>query len=183
MFMYGPAPIRRTLPYLKSGQFIAKDNISIMEVHYHLHGRRYQSREEKKKDHFHGMREFYFWEMPRIQYLNPNLQIVRHLDKMPSPFIRFWYKDGTDILFDCFNQSRSEILNRIVEVVGKSKERLKLEATIKKEVDGEENPALFGYNRERFCGCEVLGQHPCSGVIRNPRFSQIETDIGGKLVF
>lgn len=154
-----------------------------MEVHYHLHGRRYQSREEMERDYFHGLRQFYFWEMPRIQYKNPHLQIVRILDKMPTPFIRFWSDDGNDIIIDCFSQSHQDILDRVVKVAGKTKERLKIEETIRKEVIGEDNPALFGHGRERFCACEVPGQHPCPGVIRNPRFDQLEVDIGGgKLV-
>lgn len=150
-----------------------------MEVHYSLLGRRYQTREEMKQDYFHGLREFYFWEMPRIQYKNPHLQIVRILDKMPTPFIRFWMDDGKDIIIDCFNQSHQDILKRVIKTAGKSEERLNLEETLRKEVIGEDNPALFGYRRERFCGCEVLGQTPCPGVIRQPRFDQVELNIGG----
>lgn len=181
--MFGPAPIRRTLNYLKAGKFFARDDIRVMEVSYFLHGRKYQTREEMEKDYFHGLRTFYFWEMPRIQYQNPGLQIVRLLDKLPSPYIRFWKDDGGSIVIDCFNQKHEDILERVIKTVGKSNERLKLEETLKREKVGEENPALFGYNRERFCGCEVLGQHPCPGVIRTPTFDQLEVDIGGgKLV-
>ena len=154
-----------------------------MEVHYFLHGKRFQTQEELKKDYFHGLREFYFWEMPRIQYQNPKLQIVRILDKLPTPLIRFWNDDGKEIIIDCFNQDKTQILDRVIKVAGKSEARLKLESTIRKEVEGEDNPALFGYRRQRFCGCEVPGQHPCPGVIRNPRFDQLETDIGGKIVY
>lgn len=132
-----------------------------------------------ENDIYHGLRQFYFWEMPRIQYKNPKLQIVRILDRMPSPFIRLWYDDGKDVIIDCFNQSHQDILQRLIKIAGKSKERLKLEETVRKEVVGEDNPALFGYRRERFCMCEVPGQHPCPGVIQNPRFDQLERDIGG----
>ena len=132
-----------------------------------------------KKDYFHGLREFYFWEMPRIQYQNPKLQIVRFLDKMPTPYFRFWLDDGKDIIIDCFAQSHLEILNRVIKVAGKSEERLNIEAAKTDDVVGDVNPALFGYGRERFCACEVPGQHPCPGVIRNPRFDEIEVDIGG----
>lgn len=177
MFMWGPAPIRRTIQYLKSGKFIAKDTIKVMEVHYSLHGRRYQTKEEMRLDYFHGLRQFYFWEMPRIQYMNPHLQIVRFLDKMPTPFIRFWLDNGNDLKIDCFNQNHQEILRRVIKVAGKSEELLN-----QMKLSVEDNPALFGYNRERFCGCEVPGQHPCPGVVRTPRFNQLEVDIGGKLV-
>lgn len=147
-----------------------------------MHGRKYQTRDQMKADYFHGLREFYFWEMPRIQYQNPRLQIVRILDKFPTPFIRLWFDNGKDVIIDCFNQSHTEIMDRLIKTAGKSQARLKLEETLRKEVMGEDNPALFGYGRQRFCGCEVLGQHPCPGVIRTPRFDQIEVDIGGKIV-
>lgn len=178
MFMFGRAPIRRTLGYLQAGKFSAKDSLRVMEVHYSLHGWKYQSREEQKKDYFHGLRQFYFWEMPRIQFQNPKLQIVRILDKMPTPYIRFWFDDGKDLIVDCFNQSQHEILDRIIRVAGKSDKRLKLEETLRREVIGEDNPALFGFGRKRFCACEIPGQHPCPGVVINPRFDQLEVDIG-----
>lgn len=153
-----------------------------MEVQYNLHGRRYQTREEMKADYFHGLREFYFWEMPRLQYQNPNLQIVRLLDLMPSPFIRFWFDDGKDILIDCFAQEHRVILSRVLKTVGKSEARLKLEETLGCINNNQDNSALFGHGRERFCGCEVPGAHPCPGVVRNPRFDQLEVDIGGGTV-
>lgn len=158
------------------------DNVRVMEVHYSLHGKKYQTREEMRQDHFHGLREFHFWEYPRIQYRNPHLQYVRILDKMPTPFIRFWLDDGDHIIIDCFNQSHQEILRRVIKTAGKSDERLQLEETVRKELIGEDNPALFGYRRRRFCACEVPGQHPCPGVIRTPRFNQLEVDIGGRIV-
>lgn len=152
-----------------------------MEVQYSLHGPR--TFEEKKKDIFNGLREFYFWEMPRIQYLNPKLQIVRLLDKMPSPFIRFWMDDGREVIIDCFNQGYRDILERVIRTVGKSERRLKVEESLVQESFSQDNPALFGHGRERFCACEVPGQHPCPGVVRNPRFDELEVDIGGgKLV-
>lgn len=153
-----------------------------MELHYNLHGKRYQTREEKKLDRFNGLREFYFWEMPRIQYQNPKLQIVRFLDLMPSPYIRFWSEDGDNILIDCFGQTHPEILDRVIKIAGKSEDRLALEESVRKDLVGEDNPALFGYQRERFCGCEVPGQCPCPAVVRNRQFNQIEVDIGGKVV-
>lgn len=176
MFMWGPAPIRRTLDYLKSGGFIAKDFVRIMEIHYHLHGRRYQTKEEKEADQFNGLRQFYFWEMPRIQYKNPQLQIIRILDKMPTPYIRFWLDDSEDVIIDCFGQSHQEILSRIIRTLGKTEERLLLEKSVRQ---GSGNPP-FGYGRDRFCGCEVPGQHPCPGVVLNPEFDQLEVDISKK---
>lgn len=158
------------------------DQLRVLEVHYSLHGRKYQTHEQKTKDIYAGLRSFYFWEMPRIQYKNPKLQIVRHLDKMPSPFIRLWFDDSTDLIIDCFKQTKEDILERLIKVGGKTIDRLALEEAIRKEIVGEDNPALFGWGRKRFCGCEVLGQSPCPGVIRVPRFDQLEVDIGGKII-
>ncbi|KAG9510186.1 putative 28S ribosomal protein S25, mitochondrial, partial [Fragariocoptes setiger] len=168
MFMFGPAPLRRTLKYLNEGRLHVRDEVRVMEVHYHLHGKKYITPEEQRNDRFNGLRQFYFWDVPRIQYKNPQLQIVRFLDKMPTPYIRCWLDDGSDILFDCFHQSREEINERLHKVIGKSDERLKLEQSVKSEVEAKDNPAIFGYGRERFCMCEVLGQHPCPGIFKEP---------------
>lgn len=36
-FMFGPAPVRRTLQYLSSAKLIFKDKVKIMEVHYNMY--------------------------------------------------------------------------------------------------------------------------------------------------
>ena len=35
-FLFGPAPIRRTLPYLKNGALQFRDRVKVMEVHYNM---------------------------------------------------------------------------------------------------------------------------------------------------
>jgi small subunit ribosomal protein S25 len=114
-------------------------------------------------------REFYFWHIPHIQYKNPNVQIVRFLEMTPNPFIRIWFDDGNDILFDCDSQSKDDILKRLIKVVGKSKERLELEAKLNVSQLSVDNPAIFGWMRSRWCMCEIPGQVPCPGVISLPK--------------
>ena len=58
-YLIGPAPIRRTLQYLKSGKVLFKDRVKIMEVHYNIYWRNYTK--PKYSDPHVGMREFYFW--------------------------------------------------------------------------------------------------------------------------
>ena len=56
--------------------------------------------------------------------------------------------------------------------MGKTRDRTELEAMLKKQgASGEDNadtPALFGFNRQRFCLCEVPGQVPCPGTVPLP---------------
>lgn len=101
--------------------------------------------------------------------MNPNVQIVRFLEMTPNPFIRCWLNDGKDILFDCDSQSKDEILNRLIKTLGKTEKQLEYEAKINVKQVSEDNMAIFGVNRKRFCMCEVLGQCPCPGVVQLPK--------------
>lgn len=82
----GAAPIRRTLQYLDAGRLIFKDRVKIVEIHYNMFWRHYTK--PKYSDPHIGLRDFYFWEVPHIQYKNPDVQIVRFLEMSPLPFIR-----------------------------------------------------------------------------------------------
>ncbi|KAI7685958.1 hypothetical protein SSS_07755 [Sarcoptes scabiei] len=113
--------------------------------------------------------ELYFWNMPQIQYMNPNVQIIRFVDETPNPFIRCWLSNQQDVIFDCDSQSKEQILDRIIKTLGKTKEQLKYESSINVQQVSEDNQAIFGYNRKRFCMCEVPGQCPCPGVIQLPK--------------
>jgi len=164
--MFGPAPIRRTLQYLDAGKLIFKDRVKIMAIHYNMYWRR---EDKPKYDAHFGMREFYFWHVPHIQYKNPNVQIVRMLEMTPTPFIRCWLDDGKDVLFDCDSKSKDDILEQLIKTLGKTKERLALEASLNISQQSEDNPAIFGFGRKRYCLCEVPGQVPCPGVVPLPK--------------
>jgi len=168
-YLAGPGPIRRTLKYLDAGKLIFKDRVKIMAVHYNMH--RWSHGKDKpyeKIDSHQGLREFYFWHVPHIQYKNPNVQIVRFTDFTPSPFIRCWLEDGKDVIFDCDAQDKDAILDRLIKVLGKSKERLEMEYKLNVTLQSADNPALFGWERDRFCICEVPGHVPCPGVCEIP---------------
>lgn len=114
---------------------------------------------------YYNNREFYFWNVPQIQYMNPSVQIVRFLDKTPHPFIRCWLIDGTDVIFDCDSQNKEDILARLVRTIGKTQEMIASEM-VQASTD---NAAIFGVDRKRFCMCEVPGQCPCPSVIKLPK--------------
>ncbi|XP_049880893.1 probable 28S ribosomal protein S25, mitochondrial [Pectinophora gossypiella] len=155
-FMKGRAPIRRTLNYLNAGRLVLKDKIKIFSVAYNIFGQNNT-----------GAKEFVFWFLPQIQYKNPNVQVATLKNLTPSPFIKCYFEDGRQILVDIDNKSKEEILEHLLNTVGKSKEVLEAEAIAAEKKD---NPANFGIGCERPCICEVHGQVPCPGVIALPKF-------------
>lgn len=167
-FLRGPAPIRRTLQYLDTGKLLFKDRVRVMEVHYNMFFKSWHQKPKYSDPHI-GLREFYFWHIPQIQYKNPQVQIVRFLEMTPLPFVRCWLEDGRDVLFDCDSKSKDDILSQITKTLGKTRERLELEARLTRSQQNVDNPAIFGFNRDRFCICEIPDQVPCPGVIRLPK--------------
>ncbi|CAG2106295.1 unnamed protein product [Medioppia subpectinata] len=167
-FFFGPAPIRRTIPYLSSGKLLFRNRVKIMEVNYNMYWK-YWRKDGSHKPHQYdahvGLREFYFWNVPQIQYMNPEVQIMRHLEKFPNPFIRCWLEDGRDVLFDCDSKNRHEILDQLNKTLGKTEEIHAME----KSITAEENPALFAFKAKRWCMCSIPGQCPCPGVIQLPK--------------
>ncbi|KAI1278762.1 putative 28S ribosomal protein S25, mitochondrial [Halotydeus destructor] len=169
-YLFGAAPIRRTLQYLDSGNLVFKNRVKVMEVHYNMFWRNFDK--PKYSDPHDGLREFFFWEIPHIQYKNPNVQIVRFLEMTPLPFIRCWLDDGKDVMFDCDSKDRSSILQHLTRTLGKTKAFQEMETMLKKQGaigdEKQDNPAMFGFNRKRFCMCEVPDQVPCPGLIDLP---------------
>jgi len=240
-FLIGPAPIRRTLPYLGSGFLQLKDRVSIIEIHYNMywkkdhkvHSMKYYdedhifdnknpfetSREKEvrlrqregikterdysftpfgtykrrlgpraiyRDDNHLGMREFYFWEVPRLQFQNPEVQIVRFLERSPLPFLRVWLNENKDtasppqmrdVLFDCDGKDRFQIINQLVKTLGIPKETQERNLRIK----NQENMATWGLNRRYACACQVPDQVPCPGLIPLPmrmrgKYTKYKTD-------
>ncbi|XP_014356605.2 probable 28S ribosomal protein S25, mitochondrial [Papilio machaon] len=154
-FMKGRAPIRRTLNYLNAGKLVFKDKIRIFSVAYNIYGQ-----------NNNGAKDFVFWYLPQIQYKNPDVQVVTMKNLTPSPFIKCYFEDGRRILVDVDNKSKEDILDHLLNTVGKSKEVLEAEATAAEKKD---NPANFGVGCERACICEIYGQVPCPGVVPLPK--------------
>lgn len=159
-FLIGPSPIRRTLNYLKSCPLIFRDQVQIVEIHYNMF-RNYLLKKPVKDVH-HGLREFYYWNADSIQFKNPNVQIVRFTDTNPLPFIRCWLDTGEDVLFDCDSKDKDEIMKQLIKILGKSDKDIEQEK-IQNLDASKENPAIFGFGKDRFCICEIDGQVPCPG--------------------
>lgn len=83
-FMKGRAPIRRTIKYLEAGKLVLKDNIKILSINYNIFG-----------NHHEGAKSFVFWNLPQLQYKNPNVQVVTFKNMTPSPFIRCYFGELT----------------------------------------------------------------------------------------
>ncbi|XP_012272701.1 probable 28S ribosomal protein S25, mitochondrial [Orussus abietinus] len=153
-FMIGRAPIRRTLQYLQAGELVLKDKIQIFTVNYNLVG-----------DHHEGTRDFVFWYLPQVQYKSPHVQVVTFRNMTPSPFFRCYFEDGKQMLIDADSKTKEELLQHLINVVGKTKETLQKEAVAREKKD---NPANFGVGCEKSCICEIPGQLPCPQVVPLP---------------
>lgn len=152
--MKGRAPVRRTMQYLTSGKLVLKERVKIFSVNYNTFG-----------EHHAGARDFVFWNLPQIQYKNPDVQVVTFKNMTPSPFVRCYFDNGKQMLIDVDSKNRDEIMDHLIKVVGKSKEQLQAEAVLAEKKD---NPANMGYGCEKHCICEVPGQIPCPGVVPLP---------------
>lgn len=74
--------------------------------------------------------------------------------------------DGKDLLIDVDNRDKDRIHDHVLQVLGKPKETLDMEAMAREKKD---NPANFGYMCEKHCICEILGQVPCPAVVPLPK--------------
>lgn len=154
-FMKGAAPIRRTIQYLEAGKIVFKDRIKIVSIHYNTLGENHR-----------GTRDFVFWHLPQIQFKNPDVQVLTLKNMTPTPFIRCFMNDGKDLLIDVDNRDKDRIHDHVLEVLGKPKATLQMEAMAKEKKD---NIANFGYMCEKHCMCEIFGQVPCPAVVPLPK--------------
>ncbi|CAI4225880.1 unnamed protein product [Auanema sp. JU1783] len=156
-FMHGPMPLRRTFYYLKQGKIRFRDNVQVFSIGFN------RIPEEEQR----GARDFVFWHWAQLQYHNPKVQLVKHVDTVITPFARAYLKDGREVLFDLESLSREDIEAQLANTLGKTeivKKREELEQIVKL------NPADFGSKCKRQCMCEVQGQHPCTGLLHAPKF-------------
>ncbi|XP_077297228.1 mitochondrial ribosomal protein S25 [Arctopsyche grandis] len=151
-FMIGPAPVRRTLQYLQSGQLQLLNRIKVFTVNYNSRGTRHW-----------GARQFVFWELPKLQYVNPEVQVATFINMTPSPFIKCYLDDGRSMIVDVDNKTQEQIHDHILTVACKSL------TSIQANAEQLVNPANFGVGFDRPCICEVRGQVPCPGIVELPR--------------
>lgn len=152
--MKGKAPIRRTIQYLSSGKLVLKDSIRIFSINYNTFG-----------NHHNGARNFVFWNLPQLQYKNPDVQIVTLKNMTPSPFIKCYWDSGKQLLIDIDSKTNEEIEDHLINVIGKTKETLEAEAILAEKKD---NPANIGVGCQRPCICEIPGQVPCPAIVPLP---------------
>jgi len=55
-----------------------------------------------------------FWNLPQVQYKNPNIQVLTLKNMTPSPFITCILEKGEKVIFDVDSQPSYEILKRLV---------------------------------------------------------------------
>lgn len=70
------------------------------------------------------------------------------------------------MLIDIDSKSNDEIIDHLMKVVCKPKEKLAAEALAAEKKD---NPSTFGVGCDRKCMCEIPGQVPCPGVVPLPK--------------
>ena len=189
-FKLGAAPIRKSLKYLEAGKLVFKDRVKIMSIYYcedefkHLEAKTIDNQRPflKNRDwfvksgpHHNGAINFVFWNLPQVQFMNPDVQIVTFKNKTPSPFIECFLDDGSKVLFDVDSQDNVQILDRLVKTLGKSKDTLEAEALASEKKD---NPANFGKNCDRWCICSTPGQLPCPAVVPVPKHWRGKYDKG-----
>uniref|UniRef100_A0A8C4T8V5 Small ribosomal subunit protein mS25 n=1 Tax=Erpetoichthys calabaricus TaxID=27687 RepID=A0A8C4T8V5_ERPCA len=157
MPMKGRFPIRRTIEYLQKSDIFFKNTVKIMTVNYNTHGELSE-----------GARKFVFFNVPQIQYKNPWVQVVMFKNITPSPFLRFYLDDGSQVLVDTEGKTNKEILQHVKKILGKPEEVLRAEELAKMV---HSNPANFGPKKyfPRECMCEMEGQVPCPGLIPLPK--------------
>lgn len=99
--MKGRAPIRRTIEYLTSGNLVLKEQIKVVSINYNTFGSHHdgarlgffltQSSGCFSTDRTSYYRDFVFWNLPKLQYKNPEVQVVTFKNMTPSPFIRCYF--------------------------------------------------------------------------------------------
>lgn len=80
-------------------------------------------------------------------------------------FIFLYTENGKTMLIDVDNKSREDILEHLLQVVGKTKEVLQQESIREQKKD---NPANFGVGCSRSCMCTIPGQVPCPSTVPLP---------------
>ena len=106
-FMKGIAPIRRTTKYLNSAGLVFKERVKIMTVNFN------DTESESNSPH-KGAQDFVFWNIPQVQYKNPDVQIVTLRNMTPSPFITCFLEDSSKVYFDVDSQVAAEKIRHLI---------------------------------------------------------------------
>ena len=109
-FMKGIAPIRRTTKYLNSAGLVFKERVKIMTVNFN-------DTESDSNSPHKGAQDFVFWNIPQVQYKNPDVQIVTLRNMTPSPFITCFLEDSSKVYFDVDSQVAAEKIRYFIMLV------------------------------------------------------------------
>lgn len=82
-FMHGSMPLRRTFFYLQQGKVKFRDNVHVFAMGFHKNPTPEQT----------GARDFVYWHWAQLQYHNPKVQLVKHADKVITPFARAYLSE------------------------------------------------------------------------------------------
>lgn len=154
-FMKGRSAVRYTIDYLEKGSLVFKENIKVLTVNYNT-----------GQASSLGAYKFAFWNIPQVQYKNPEVQILRFKNLTPSPFFQFFFDSGDKIVMDVDSCSREDIHQQIKKVFCKSAETLQQEAIAAQKLS---NTANFGGFSLHQCMCEIPGQVHCPGWKELPK--------------
>ncbi|KAG8191885.1 hypothetical protein JTE90_019820 [Oedothorax gibbosus] len=154
-YLLGKDAIRRTIPYLKKGKLIFRNNVKVVSIHFNDN--------EKYKEFNKGASDFVYWHLGQVQYKNPDVQVLWKANQFPTPFIRCWLDTGEDVLMDVFNKSSEQIMSHLAKTLGQPD--VQESEQIQEKLD---NLCKFGAGRLRHCLCEIPGQVPCSQLVPIP---------------
>ncbi|KAB0406301.1 hypothetical protein E2I00_019948 [Balaenoptera physalus] len=88
-----------------------------------------------------GARKFVCFNIPQIQYKNPWVQIMMFKNMTLTPFLRFYFDSGEQVLVDVETKSNKQVVEHIEKILGKNEETLKKEEQEKNQLS---HPAHFG---------------------------------------
>ena len=90
---------------------VFKDSVKVMTVSYNTHGELGE-----------GARKFVCFNIPQIQYKNPWVQIMMFKNMTLTPFLRFYFDSGEQVLVDMETKSNKQVVEHIKKILGKNEE-------------------------------------------------------------
>ena len=109
----GPLP-RSAAPcstWARGTDVVFKDSVKVMTVSYNTHGELGE-----------GARKFVCFNIPQIQYKNPWVQIMMFKNMTLTPFLRFYFDSGEQVLVDMETKSNKQVVEHIKKILGKNEE-------------------------------------------------------------
>ena len=156
----GKFPLGRTVGYLERGKQL-KSGIESVAMYY-----------KPTLTADIGIREFVFYNLPQLVYVNPKVQFNTFKSQSKYAKIAFYLLGGDRIQVDVDGMTREEVVEVVLKIAEKSPEQIKAD---RKPFNVNPmypkyriNPANFGWPffGQRKCICEVPGQLSCSKYIK-----------------